>query len=153
MPNIVGKLCNYNGPLFGSFPTPIDMAVAMDLKVTVALFNSYSKTKENPIIKELLRDTATINKVSNPPSDEITVQMSSSSPSSFHYTRSINQGSPTAVVGDVGTCEIDGGVKHINNTTFGWMTDIPGDLHAKGNARPYLRCMEKEASTKLFMTL
>ena len=69
---LLENYANYDGPLFGSFPTPVDMAVAMDLKEIVALFNSYSKKKENPIIKELLRDTATINKVSNPPSGEIT---------------------------------------------------------------------------------
>ena len=130
---LLENYANYDGPLFGSFPAPVDMAVAMDLKEIVALFNSYSKKKENPIIKELLRDTATINKVSNPLSGEITVQMSSSSTSSFQYTRSMNQGFPTAVVGDVGTCKINRGVKHRNNTKFGWMTEIPGDLHAKGH--------------------
>ncbi len=131
---LLENYADYDGPFFDSFPTPLDMAVAMDLKEVIALLNSYSKRKENPIIKELLRDTATVNEVSNPSADELQFTTSTtSSPQNFQYKRSVNQGFPTAVVGDVGTCKVNRGVKHRNNTKFGWMTEIPGDLHAKGH--------------------
>ena len=124
---------DYDGPLFGSFPTPLDMAVAMDLKEITDLFNSYLKRRENPIVKELLRDANAANENCKISRDESEVEMSSSSPKEFQYKRSVNQGFPTAVVGDVGTCKVNRSVKHRNAAKFGWMTEIPGDLHAKGH--------------------
>ena len=49
----------------------------------------------------------------------------------FEYRRSHYEGFPTAVVGDVGTCKVNCSVKNKHSTAFGWMTEIPGDLHSK----------------------
>lgn len=51
----------------------------------------------------------------------------------FEYRRSHYEGFPTAFVGDVGTCKVNRSVKNRDSTAFGWMTEIPGDLHSKGH--------------------
>ena len=51
----------------------------------------------------------------------------------YQYSRSEYKGFPTALVGYVGTCKNNHRVKQRNNTAYGWSTEIPGDMHAKGH--------------------
>ena len=51
----------------------------------------------------------------------------------YQYSRSEYKGFPTALVGYVGTCKNNRRVKQRNNTAYGWSTEIPGDMHAKGH--------------------
>ena len=68
-----------------------------------------------------------------PPVDE---QMSNSDSddncSHFTYKRSECRDFPTAVVGDVGTCKNNRGVRNRDSSKYGWFTEVPGDMHAKG---------------------
>jgi len=51
----------------------------------------------------------------------------------FICERSQFCGFPTAVVGDQGTCKNNRSVKQKDQSAFGWIAEIPGDLHAKGH--------------------
>ena len=135
---LLENFAEYEGALFGSFPSPLEMATAMELTTIVQLFHSHSQTKESPIIDALQSfEYSFIDKQTSDNSTTHCMDTESNaetaSNNAFEYKRSQYQGFPTAVVGDVGTCKINRSVKNRNSTAFSWMTEIPGDLHTKGH--------------------
>ena len=92
----------------------------------------FSKLKESQIIGALQSiDSCSTSGESNECTDsESNVQIGNEQ--KFEYRRS-HYGFPTAVVGEVGTCKVNRSVKNKHSTAFGWITEIPGDLHSKGH--------------------
>ena len=98
---------------------------------------SYSRANDSPIVEALQRFDSSFgnNKSSQNPIEgmEDDSNPPTESDDKYEYKRSDCKGFPTAIVGDVGTCKINRGVKHRNSTAYSWMTEIPGDMHAKGH--------------------
>ncbi|CAB4018428.1 GA-binding subunit beta-1 isoform X2 [Paramuricea clavata] len=132
---LLENFAEYSGPIFGVFPSPIEMAAAMELTDIVDLFNEYSKVNENPLMSVLQSDNcySTPTQSTNDPAESFDCEKSSQTATDFVYKRSVYQGFPTGIVGDVGTCKINRSVKNRNSTAYGWSTKIPGDMHAKGH--------------------
>ena len=130
---LLENFAEYEGAFFGSFPSPLEMATKMELTNVIELFNSHSKEKESQIIDILqsIDSCSTSDESNNCTDTENSVQVDSER--TFEYRRSRYEGFPTAVVGDVGTCKVNRSVKNKNSVAFGWMTEIPGDLHSKGH--------------------
>mgnify|MGYP002804036238 CR=1 FL=1 len=130
---LLENFAEYEGAFFGSFPSPLLMAAKMELTNIVELFHLFSKMKESQIIDALQSiDCCSASDESNECTDtESNVQIDNER--TFEYRRSHYEGFPTAVVGDVGTCKVNRSVKNQNRNAFGWMTEIPGDLHSKGH--------------------
>ncbi len=107
----------------------------MELTDIVELFQSYSRANDNPIVEALQRFDSSFgnNKSSQNPIEDMDDDSNppTQSDGEYEYKRSDYKGFPTAVAGDVGTCKVNRGVKHRNSTAYGWMTEIPGDMHAK----------------------
>lgn len=132
---LLENFAEYSGPLFGIFPSPLEMAVAMELAEIVDLFNVHSQN-ETPWINVIQCECIfTHNRPTQSPSPASTdgIECDSSSEANFEYKRSENQGFLTAIVGDVGTCKVNRSVKNKNTSAYGWSTEIPGDMHAKGH--------------------
>ena len=109
------------------------MATAMELTDIVDLFHSHSQNKGKSSIDALQSlDSSTSEKLTDSTDTEDNLQIGSNR--TFEYRRSHYEGFPTAVVGDVGTCKVNHSVKNRNSTAFGWMTEIPEDLHSKGHS-------------------
>lgn len=134
---LLENFAEYSGPIFGVFPSPIEMAAAMELTDIVDLFNEYSKVNENPLMSVLQSDNcySTPTQSTSDPAESFDREKSSQTATDFVYKRSVYQGFPTetGIVGDVGTCKINRSVKNRNSTAYGWSTEIPGDMHAKGH--------------------
>ena len=95
-------------------------------------FHLHSQTKESQVIDALQSfDSSTSETLTDSTDTENNLQIGSNR--TFEYRRSHYEGFPTAVVGDVGTCKVNRSVKNRNSSAFGWMTEIPGDLHSKGH--------------------
>lgn len=133
---LLDNFAEYSGPLFGAFPNPMKMAASMELTEIVDLFNKHFEvTSEHPLLSVLQSDNpystpeqSTLDPAKSPNNDG-----SPQTESAFSYTRSVYAGFPTGIVGDVGTCKVNRGVKNRNGTAYGWSTEIPGDMHAKGH--------------------
>ena len=129
---LLQNFAQYEGVFFGSFPSPLEMTTAMELTDIVDLFHSHSQTMESQVIHALQSlDSSTSEKLTAP--TDIVDNLQIYSNRTFEYRRLHYEGFPTAVVGDVGTCKVNHSVKNRNSTAFGWMTEIPGDLHSKGH--------------------
>ena len=129
---LLENFAQYEGVFFGSFPSLLEMATAMELTDIVDLFHSHSQTKESQVIDALQSlDSSTSEKLTDSTDTEDNLQTGSNR--TFGYRRSHYEGFPTAVVGDVGTCKVNRSVKNRNSPAFGWMKEIPGDLHSKGH--------------------
>ncbi len=136
---LLDNFAQYSGALFGSFPTPMEMATAMDLTEIVELFNKHSKQNEYPFISLLQKDncSSTHDQPKNIDIEEFELDETSGetlqTKSKYLYNRSVYEGFPTALIGDVGTCKVNRSVKNKNNTAYKWSTEIPGDMHARGH--------------------
>jgi ankyrin repeat protein len=126
----------YQGELFGSFPSPLEMAVVMESNEIINLFNSFSKNLETPIVAFIQGDGAALTTPESIEDDDMcnsnNDNSSSNVPDKFAYKRSECKEFPTAVVGDVGTCKNNRSVKNRDGNAYGWCAEIPGDMHAKG---------------------
>ena len=111
----------------------------MDLTEIVELFNKHSKQNEYPFISLLQKDncSSTHDQPKNSDIEEFELDETSGktlqAKLKFLYNRSVHEGFPTALVGDVGTCKVNRSVKNKNNTAYRWSTEIPGDMHARGH--------------------
>jgi hypothetical protein len=134
---LLENFAEYEGALFGSFPSPLEMATAMGLANIVVLFQSYSQANDNPVVKALQRSDSSLSNIKSTQNPVEDMDADSNPPAEsgceYEYKRSDYKGFPTAVVGDVGTCKVNRSVKHRNSTAYSWMTEIPGDMHAKGH--------------------
>lgn len=132
---LLDNFAEYSGPIFGEFPTPMEMAAAMGLTSIVTLFDEYSKVNENLLISVLQSDNcySTSTQSTQDPADSFDSEETSQTKTDFVYKRSVYEGFPTGIVGDVGTCKVNRSVKNRNSTAYGWSTEIPGDMHAKGH--------------------
>lgn len=82
---------------------------------------------------------------SNPVDVELTEKTCNEEESkTFVYARSKGQGFPVAVVGDVGTCKVNRGVKQKNKKT---------NLHIVGVLKFLATCMQKDFSAKQHLKL
>lgn len=134
---LLENFAEFEGALFGSFPSTLEIATAMELADIVELLQSYSRANDSPIVEALQRFDSSFgnNKSSQNPIEGMDDDSNppTESDDKYEYKRSDCKGFPTAIVGDVGTCKINRGVKHRNSTAYSWMTEIPGDMHAKGH--------------------
>ena len=131
---LVDNFAEYQGEMYGSFPSPLDMAMAMEAHAIVNIFQSNTTNMQCPLPFLIQNDRCEVVKTeAEPPVDE---QMSNSDSddncSHFTYKRSECRDFPTAVVGDVGTCKNNRGVRNRDSLKYGWFTEVPGDMQAKG---------------------
>jgi hypothetical protein len=130
---LVENFAEYEGEMFGSFPSPLEMAIAMDGEEIVNLFKKTSTYWECPVVSLIQKDTCDeLVSVAETLSDDKMDDSSSNNSEDFIYKRSECKKFPTAVVGDVGTCKNNRSVRNKDSTRYGWCTEIPGDMHAKG---------------------
>ena len=133
---LLDHFAEYKGPLFNLLPTPLEMALAMELTEIVEVFDSLSQVRaDQTVILDMVQniDSSTPDD-SRRPGNELNQDMDDEdTPKPYKYKRSNFEGFPTAIVGDVGTCKINRGVRHRNQTAYGWSTEILGDMHAKGH--------------------
>ena len=136
---LLDNFAEFEGPVFGAFPTPLAMATAMELTDIIELFHSKSKENESCLVNVLQSNQPVLDPLPKNQSSEgqtenmdLTVD-SHSETDVYQYSRSEYKGFPTALVGDVGTCKNNRSVKQRNNTAYGWSIEIPGDMHAKGH--------------------
>jgi hypothetical protein len=129
---LVANFAEYESDMFGSFPCPRDMAVAMEANDILNFFNTSSQNSECPVVTLIQNDIYGLHTAAKSSDDRTNDCDSSSISSEFTYKRSQCDKFPTAVVGDVGTCKNNRGLRNRNIATYGWSTEIPGDMHAKG---------------------
>ncbi len=120
----------HSGPFFSNIPSPLAMANAMELEEIVALIEENVKVNENPLLPILHSENSASKET--PPACESS-DREDHLETEFTYKRSVSEGFPTGIVGDVGTCKLNRSVKNRNLTAYGWSTEIPGDMHAKGH--------------------
>ena len=95
------NFADFTGAQFGSFPTPLEMATAMDLTDIVELFDKSPQPTERPIPSLLQTEECTQSvqkQASESHSEDLNVDESLKSNSNFVYTRSVFEGFPTAIV-------------------------------------------------------
>lgn len=132
---LLENFAEYNGPMFGSIPSPQEMAFAMELNDISDLFRIEAVANDSQLVDVLQRSPELAYHIESPPestNDNILSNMHEKA-SSFVYNRFMEQGFPTGIVGDVGTCKINRSVRNRNNMAYGWSTEIPGDMHTKGH--------------------
>ena len=132
---LLDNFAEYSGPLFGAFPTPINMATSMELTEIVDMFRRFEVSTNYPLISVLQKNNrhSTPEQSTLDPTERVNSDNSSQTESAFSYRRSVYEGFPTGIVGDVGTCKVNRSVKNRNGKAYGWSTEIPGDMHAKGH--------------------
>ena len=136
---LLDNFAEFEGPLFGALPSPLEMATAMELEDITELFHSKSQENKNFLVGVLQSTQPNLPAVGKDQSSEGQVENmdcdvdSQSETDSYKYIRSEYEGFPTAVVGDVGTCKNNRSVKQRNHAAYSWSTEIPGDMHAKGH--------------------
>ena len=129
---LVQNFAEYEGEMFGSFPTPLEMATAMEAEEIVNLFKTTSTYWECPVVSLIQNDTCNELVSVAETLDEKMDDSGSNNSEDFIYKRSECKKFPTAVVGDVGTCKNNRSVRNKDCARHGWCTEIPGDMHAKG---------------------
>jgi ankyrin repeat protein len=132
---LLNNFAEYTGGMFGNFPSPLDMAVAMNCSDIVDLFNKHSRSIDSSVVIAMQSgntDSPTADQSEIMAHDTEHSLSTSDVPRPFVYERSTCKEFPTAVVGDVGTCKNNRSVKNRDSSTYGWSTEVPGDMHAKG---------------------
>ncbi|RUA04433.1 MAG: hypothetical protein DSY43_06265, partial [Gammaproteobacteria bacterium] len=127
---LVDSLAVIHGLSFSSIPSPHEMATAMDLNDIVSVFDE--KLREQGTLEDLLTQLSS-KAADHTDEGELDQRVDNENPDEYSYERSQFCGFPTAVVGDQGTCKNNRSVKQKDQSAFGWMAEIPGDLHAKGH--------------------
>lgn len=132
---LLDNFAECSAPCFGAFPSQMKMAVSMELTDIVDLFRQFDVSAKYPLISALqrnnqysTREQSTLDPTESPNSDN-----GSQTESAFLYRRSVYEGFPTGIISNVGTCKVNPSVKNRNATAYGWSTEIPGDMHAKGH--------------------
>ena len=124
------NFAEYNGELFRCFPSPLEMAVAMNLDEIVSLFNSSSKKFESPLVT-LIQGASTTLPVPDSCVEDHFISENNNISAVFVFKRSECKEFPTAVVRDVGMCKNNRSVKNRDSNAYGCCAEIPGDMHAK----------------------
>jgi len=127
---LVENYVTIDGPSFTSIPSPYKMAEKMGLNDIVSTFDKALAVREvvRPLLQELTKDV-----VHEKQHHEGQTTNQGQGDIEFAYQRSGKHAFPTAVVGDQGTCKNNRSVKQKDQSAFGWVAEIPGDLHAKGH--------------------
>lgn len=120
------------GGMYKSFPSPLEMAIAMDLNEITDLFKNHSQNLDSSIVNFIQNSNVALPASECSATVDETMADNSSVLKEFEYKRSQCRQFPTAVVGDVGTCKNNRSVKNTDNNAYGWCAGIPGDVHAKG---------------------
>ncbi len=119
-----------DGLSFTSIPSPYQMAEKMGLNDIISTFDKALAVREvvRPLLQRLTSDVA-------PEQQHHEGQTTNRGQGDveFAYQRSGKHAFPTAVVGDQGTCKNNRSVKQKDQSAFGWVAEVPGDLHAKGH--------------------
>ena len=125
------NFAEYNGELFSCFPSPLEMAIAMNLDKIVSLFNSSSKKFESPLVT-FIQVASTALPVFDSCAEDHFISESNNISEVFLFKRSECREFPTAIVGDIGMCKNNRSVKNRDSNAYGWCVEIPGDIHVKG---------------------
>ena len=112
------NFAEYNGELFRCFPSPLEMAVAMNLDEIVSLFNSSSKKFESPLVT-FIQGASTTLPVPDSCVEDNFISESNNISDVFVFKRSECKEFPTAVVGDVATCKNNRSVKNRDSNAYG----------------------------------
>ena len=118
--------------------SPVEITTEMELADIVELFRlyMYSQANENTLVDELQNFNSSFTEEQSLKDSTVDMDRSVSPVESdglYEYKRSEFEGFPAAVVDDAGTLKINHSVKQRNSSVYGWMTEIPGDMHAKGH--------------------
>ena len=144
---LLENFAEHSGAMFGSFPSPLEMAVAMKLTDITEIFSSDVKARKYKLLNAMqsysnsdsdssdfpMPDPCVLDKTIMDSDDSSQIGTQTDRQDDFAYQRTEFKGFPTALVGDVGTCKVNRSVRNRNSTAYGWSTDIPGDMHAKGH--------------------
>ena len=130
---LLDNFADFTGAQFGSFPTPLEMAIAMDLTDIVELMIIVESPQPSESLILSILKTNDCSQFIQSQASESHIEDVNDDNTNFVYNRSVYEGFPTAIVGDVGTCKVNRSVKNTNNTAYGWSTEIPGDMHAQGH--------------------
>lgn len=126
---LLENFAEFQGEMFVGIPTPMEMALLMENESLIQTFQEFHDTCNET--KLLLDEITSLD--NNPVDVELTEKTCNEEESkTFVYARSKGQGFPVAVVGDVGTCKVNRGVKQKDHSAYSWCAEIPGDMHAKG---------------------
>ncbi len=112
----------HSGPLFTSIPSPLAMAMKLELHDILDIFDKDSvlSDEEDVFIKRIDR---TLSKTSEPQQAQLA--------SNVETCNRTNHGFITPVVGDVGTCKTNNAAMS-RSCSHRWVGLCPGDLHNKG---------------------
>ncbi len=112
----------HSGPLFTSIPSPLAMAMKLELHDILDIFDKDSvlSDEEDVFIKRIDR---TLSKTSEPQQAQLA--------SNVETCNRTNRGFITPVVGDVGTCKTNNAAMS-RSCSHRWVGLCPGDLHNKG---------------------
>ena len=128
---LVQNFAEYEGEMFGRFPTPLEMVTAMETEEIVNLFKMTSTYWEGPVLSLIQNDTCNeLVSVAETLLDDKMDDSGSNNSEDFIYKRSANK----------------------DCVFHGWCTEIPEDMHAKDTCvKLLLKHMAVVASTKLFL--
>lgn len=126
---LVDNHAAFNGLFFTAIPSPYQMAELMGLNDIISTFDNALASRN--VVRSLILDLAS--DVDQPKHHELHATKQSEGDFDFILQRSGKHTFPTAVVGDQGTCKNNRSVKQKDQSAFGWVAEVPGDLHAKGH--------------------
>ena len=106
-------------------PSPLQIAKTLELDTLVNLFETDDEYTEDKVLLETFEQCLPVDI-----SDSIEVQEGERE--IFQFNQCKQRTCPTVIVGDNGTNKICRGVKNRALSAFGWLSEFPGDLHAKG---------------------
>ena len=129
---LITNFAEFKGDMFSNFPSPLDMAISMESSDIIELFNSYSRNLDCPAVRMMQFSEADLPSSSSESEMANDTNSNANGTSRFVFKRSQCKEFPTAVVGDVGTCQNNRSVRNKDQSRYGWSTEVPGDMHTKG---------------------
>lgn len=119
---LVNSQASVRGPLFTDVPSPLAVAMRMELTEIYEMFDPSVSDEEDDVI------------AAYDPGFSIVSNIPGKKDSDVLMDETCHRGSPgfiTGMVGDVGTCKTNRGVMS-RSDSYNWLGIIPGDLHTKG---------------------
>lgn len=130
---LLESYAEFDDKFYTSVPAPKAMADKMNLHTIRKLLDDFS-TKEahiDKVIWELLEVAEVGNTSSQVSGSDAVTEEDEMNSSTFVYDRARPK-VKTLVVGDQGTNKINRSVREKSAGAYGWVGEVPGDLHAKG---------------------
>ena len=125
---LLNNFAVYSDYFFSTIPSPLYIAKQLNLKVVADMEERLKSS--NSVDKELSKIFQHGEVVENCPNVS-EMEGQSNSEEHYKYDRS-NKGCRTLFVGDQGTNKVLRGVKSRSEAAYGWCSEVPGDMHAKG---------------------